>query len=138
MDESYYREELLDHYNNPRNKRDIKDANAVASESNPNCGDKIIVMMKINDGLVEDVSFQGEGCAISMAFASKMTEELKGKKLDEIGKLNSIFALSFFPGQISPARIKCALLGFSTMKEAIDNYEGGNKRKVMQANNEDE
>jgi len=122
MDESYYREELLDHYNNPRNKRDINDANAVASESNPNCGDKIVVMLKIENNKIKDASFQGEGCAISMAFASKMTEELKGKDIEEIKSLDSSFALSFFPGQISPGRIKCALLGFSTMKHAIEKY----------------
>ncbi len=123
VDETYYREELLAHYRDPQNRRDLPGANAVASHANTSCGDRIVVMLKVEAGVIEDVAFQGTGCAISMAFASKLTEDLKGRKVEEVHRLDPSYALSFFPGQITPARVKCALLAFATAKDAIALYK---------------
>ena len=78
-----YQQVIMDHKKNPRNFREITDANHMAHGNNPLCGDALVVYVKLNGEIIEDVSFQGSGCAISVASASLMTETLKGKTLEE-------------------------------------------------------
>src|SRR5579859_2524002 len=78
-----YQEVILDHYKKPHNFRALPDANGKLEGYNPLCGDKITVYLKVEDGIVKDISFQGTGCAISTASASMMTDSLKGKTLDQ-------------------------------------------------------
>jgi len=94
-----YKEVILDHYKNPRNKREMPDAELSCSKNNPLCGDEITVFVHEDDGKVLDVSFVGQGCSISQSSASMMTETVAGKARDEVdalvealGKAESVFA----------------------------------------------
>jgi nitrogen fixation NifU-like protein len=118
MDE-LYRDFILDHYRNPRNAGTLEQPDASFEDNNPLCGDKIRMDLKIRDGVVEDVKFNGRGCAISQASASLLTEEIKGKPIaavDRIGKDDILASLGI---NISAARMKCALLGLKVLKQAL-------------------
>ena len=91
--------------------------------SNPLCGDRITLMLGIRDGVVAEVGFTGRGCAISQASASLLTDEIKGKPLDEVAKLNTQDLLDLLGIEISPARLKCALLSLDTLEHALS--DGG-------------
>lgn len=136
-----YQEVILDHGNNPRNFRDIKDATCHAHGNNPLCGDRFVIYLKINKNhVIEDVSFIGNGCAISVASASIMTELVKGKTIIETAQLFNHFhtvcteeeiedsniseedkeKLSVLAGvRAFPIRVKCATLAWHTMNAAI-------------------
>ncbi len=132
-----YQEILLEHNSRPRNFRRVDDASATAEGYNPLCGDQITLYLKIVDGVVEDVGFQGVGCAISRASASMMTQSIKGRSLDEargvfdafhnmithpneepdydtLGDLETLAGVNEYP-----ARIKCAVLPWHTMRSAL-------------------
>ncbi len=112
-----YRDYILDHYKNPRNAGDLPDATHRYHDTNPLCGDEITMMLKVGEsGVVDDVRFIGRGCAISQASASILTEEVKGKTLDELRALDRDHVLGNLGITISPARIKCALLGLKALK----------------------
>lgn len=113
-----YRDYILDHYKNPRNFGELAGATHSYHDTNPLCGDEITMHLLVDDGTVRDVRFQGRGCAISQASASILTEEVKGKKLDEIRGIDRDHVLSNLGITISPARIKCALLGLKSLKGA--------------------
>lgn len=131
-----YQEVIMDHNKKPRNFREMTDANHLAHGNNPLCGDALVVFLKLNGDVIEDVSFQGSGCAISVASASLMTEALKGKSLAEaevlydmvhkqmtgeeidqsaMGKLEVLSGVKEFP-----ARVKCATLSWHTLHAAMD------------------
>ena len=118
MDE-LYRDFILDHYRNPRNAGTIEDADASFEDINPLCGDKIRMDLKIRDGIITDVKFKGRGCAISQASASLLTEDIKGKSLTDINKISREDVLANVGINISPARLKCALLGLKVLKLAL-------------------
>ena len=132
-----YQQVIMDHKKKPRNFREIADANHMAHGNNPLCGDALVVYVKMNGDVIEDVGFQGNGCAISVASASLMTESLKGKTLAEAevlydnvhkaltgeddaaelsGKLQVLAGVKEFP-----ARVKCATLSWHTVHAAVDN-----------------
>ncbi|HEX4744583.1 MAG TPA: SUF system NifU family Fe-S cluster assembly protein [Candidatus Limnocylindria bacterium] len=112
-----YRDYILDHYKNPRNAGELPDATHRYHDTNPLCGDEITMMLKVDDaGVVDDVRFIGRGCAISQASASILTEEVKGKTLDELRSLDRDHVLGNLGITISPARIKCALLSLKALK----------------------
>ncbi len=113
-----YRDYILDHYKNPRNQGELEGATNTYSDSNPLCGDELSMALRIEDDRVADVRFNGKGCAISQASASILTEEIKGKTLDEIKAIDRDHILENLGIQISPARIKCALLSLKTLKGA--------------------
>ena len=113
-----YRDYILDHYKNPRNSGDLVGATNTYQDSNPLCGDEITMALLIDDDRVKDVRFKGRGCAISQASASMLTEEIKGKTLDEVRAIDRQHILENLGIPISPARIKCALLGLKTLKGA--------------------
>jgi nitrogen fixation NifU-like protein len=113
-----YRDYILDHYKNPRNSGDLPGATNKYQDSNPLCGDEITMALLIEGDLVKDVRFKGRGCAISQASASILTEEIKGKTLDEVKAIDRQHILENLGIPISPARIKCAMLGLKTLKGA--------------------
>ena len=115
-DDQFYREYILDHYKNPRNFGRLPDADISHEEENPLCGDVIGMDLKLQDGVIEDVRFHGRGCAISQASASLLTERLKGMPLDDAKKINKDDVLGELGIEISPARIKCALLSLKVLK----------------------
>ena len=118
MDE-LYRDFILDHYRNPRNAGTIEKPDASFEDINPLCGDKIRMDLSIRDGMVTDVKFKGRGCAISQASASLLTEEIKGKSLAQIEAIGKDEVLANVGINISPARLKCALLGLKVLKLAL-------------------
>jgi nitrogen fixation NifU-like protein len=119
-----YRDYILDHYKNPRNSGDLPGATNTYQDSNPLCGDEITMALLIDGDLVQDVRFKGRGCAISQASASILTEEIKGKTLDEVKAIDRQHILENLGIPISPARIKCAMLGLKTLKGAAWGLSG--------------
>jgi len=115
-DDEFYREYILDHYKNPRNYGRLEHPDITHEEDNPLCGDVVGMDFKIKDGVIEDIRFHGRGCAISQASASLLTERLKGIALDQAKKIDKNDVLGELGIQISPARIKCALLPLKVLK----------------------
>ncbi len=136
-----YQEVVFDHNRNPRNFRKMEDADRTVEGHNPLCGDRITLYLKFDDGRIADVSFQGQGCAISTASASLMTEIVKGKtleeaehlfeafhqivtgrdddlKLEELGKLAVLAGVRQYP-----SRIKCATLPWHSLEAALKGEE---------------
>jgi nitrogen fixation protein NifU and related proteins len=122
--DSMYAEIILDHYKHPRNFGALIGGNAAARDVNTLCGDAIEMNLRIKDGRIEDVCFSGSGCAISQAAASMLTEEVKGKSLDDVRKMDRASIVKMLGIDVSPARIKCALLSLKVLKIAIYNYLG--------------
>ncbi|MBJ7603170.1 MAG: SUF system NifU family Fe-S cluster assembly protein [Candidatus Dormibacteraeota bacterium] len=116
VDDQFYREYILDHYKNPRNFGRLEKPDVSHEELNPLCGDVIGMDFKLAEGRIEDVRFHGRGCAISQASASLLTERLKGMPLEEARKISKEEVLEELGIQISPARIKCALLSLKVVK----------------------
>ncbi|VVB65394.1 Iron-sulfur cluster assembly scaffold protein IscU 2 [Candidatus Gugararchaeum adminiculabundum] len=120
-----YREIILDHYKNPRNKGTLKAPDAKWRENNPLCGDVLEMQLKISkDKKLEDIKFSGDGCAISLSSASILTEMVKGKPLDEILKIDKKKLLGELGIDPGPSRIKCALLSLKVLKMAVYSYLG--------------
>ena len=133
-----YQEVILDHNRSPRNFGPLEDADLQAEGYNPICGDRLKIAVKVDEGVVIDVRFQGSGCAISQASASLMTEGIKGKTLAEARALFDNFhrlvtdqtapaddaglgKLTVFAGvRDYPARVKCAILAWHTLRAAVD------------------
>ena len=132
-----YQQVILDHGRNPRNFREIEAATATANGFNPLCGDQITVFIGMEDGRIEDISFQGKGCAICTASASMMTQQVKHKTTNEVETLFQAFhnmvagggdppgeeigKLSVFQGvRKYPIRVKCATLPWHTLKASLE------------------
>jgi nitrogen fixation NifU-like protein len=133
-----YQDTILDHYRQPRNFGHLDNANCAAEGFNPLCGDKLSLYLRVRDGIIEDIHFEGSGCAIATASASLMTECLKGKSqaealkllknfhgaitgvlpVGDLGKLEVLAGISEFP-----ERVKCATLAWHTMKAALENNQ---------------
>lgn len=113
-------EYILDHYKNPRNFGTIDDADLSYEEGIPSCGDVIRLDLKIRDNILDDVKFSGTGCAISQASVSILTENVTGKEVGEIISFTDQDMLKALGGQVSPIRFKCALLGLSVLKKALN------------------
>jgi nitrogen fixation NifU-like protein len=114
-----YREQILEHYKRPRNYGELEDFDLEFEDVNPFCGDEIRVQLKLDDqGRVGAVAFSGKGCAISQAAASLLSEELGGKSVEELLRLDKDFVLDLLGIEISATRMKCALLGLKVIKSA--------------------
>ncbi|GBD94539.1 nifU-like protein [bacterium BMS3Abin05] len=140
--EELYQEIILDHYRHPRNKGKIEDPDIHEHATNPLCGDEIDISAKVENGVIKEVKFSGQGCSISQSSASLLTEALKGKTLEEaetfiaafremlaghelpedtgidFGELEALRGVTKFP-----ARLKCATLAWNTAQEAIKAFE---------------
>lgn len=115
-----YRDEILEHYRRPHNFGTLPSPDAVHEGSNPLCGDRITLMLGIGaSGTIDEVAFTGRGCAISQASASLLTDGIKGKRLEEVARLGSQDVLDDLGIDISPARLKCALLSLETLQGAL-------------------
>ena len=119
-----YRDYILEHYRRPHNFGVIDNPDASYEGANPLCGDRITLMLGVKDGIVDRVAFTGRGCAISQASASLLTDEIKGKPVDEVARLTSQDVLDLIGIEISPARLKCALLSLDTLEHAIAEADG--------------
>jgi nitrogen fixation protein NifU and related proteins len=115
-----YRDEILEHYRQPHNFGTLEHPDAVHEGHNPLCGDRITMMLAISeDGTVRDVAFSGRGCAISQASASLLTDEIRGRRLSDVEALTNQDILDLLGIEISPARLKCALLSLDTLQRAL-------------------
>ena len=114
-----YRDYILEHYRRPHNFGVLDDANASHEGSNPLCGDRITLQLRLSGGQIAGVGFTGRGCAISQASASLLTDEIKGKSVGDAAKMTSADVLDLLGIDISPARRKCALLSLETMQHAL-------------------
>lgn len=117
MDESIYREQIIDLYEYPLNHGQLETADWSYEEDNPLCGDVIRIEVKLDDQQrVAEVAWSGDGCAISQAAASLLTEEIKGKTLDEVRAFDKDELLDLVGVKLSMARVKCALLSLKVLK----------------------
>lgn len=116
---SIYQDVILDHYQYPRNQGKISHPTSSVDVSNPLCGDKLHMDVKTSDGKVSEISFDGEGCAISIASSSMLTEYAKGKKIKELSKLDKDFVLELLKIELTPNRLKCALLSWEALIKAL-------------------
>ncbi len=117
--DDFYRENILDHYKYPRYKGRLENPDIKFRDVNPTCGDDITFELKIEDDKVTDVAFNGHGCAISMASASMLAEELMDKRLDEVKAMDKQFVLDLLGIPIGPVRLKCALLPLKVVKAGV-------------------
>lgn len=131
-----YREILLDHYRRPRNRGRLANATVHREGANPVCGDEVAIDVRIGDHTIEAIAFEGQGCSISQSSVSLMTERLKGRPVEEArevaGKFEAMLVDGAEPdaslGDLEalqgvakfPVRVKCALLGWKVLREAID------------------
>ena len=114
-----YRENILDHYKNPRNAGHLDHPTATADGVNPLCGDELSVELEIEGDTVQDVRFNGRGCAISQAAASMISDVVKGKTVAEVRALGSEDVLEELGIPLSPIRLKCALLSVNVLRVAL-------------------
>jgi nitrogen fixation NifU-like protein len=120
-----YRELILDHYKNPRNHGLLERADAQAEGQNPLCGDEVSVSVRLGEGdVIEDVGFEGRGCAISQAATSMLTDLVKGKTADEVAALPKEALLDELGIPLTPVRLKCAILGLGVLKVALHRAKG--------------
>jgi nitrogen fixation protein NifU and related proteins len=122
MQHSLYKEELLEHYHSPLNFGVLDSADVSARQLNPFCGDDIEMFIKISKNTVTDIAFRGKGCAISIAAASLLTEEVKHKSVDRLTKLAESDMLDLLGIEVSETRKKCALLPLSVLKDCLNHY----------------
>ena len=131
-----YRRVIMDHYKNPRNKGSIEDGALTIDMNNPTCGDRIHLTLQVEDGKIQNAKFDGEGCSISMASASMMTQAVKGKTVEEALQLSTTFSEMMLGKDYDdsieledieslsgvsqfPARIKCATLAWKAMEKGV-------------------
>jgi nitrogen fixation protein NifU and related proteins len=126
MTDDLYREVILDHYKNPRGHGLIDDADAQAEGQNPLCGDEVTIYVAFApDGdTIDEVKFKGRGCAISQAATSMLTEMVRGRSATEVATLPRDELLEEIGIPLTPIRLKCALLGLSTLKLALHKAKG--------------
>lgn len=133
--DTLYRQVIMDHYKHPRNRGTFEDESLTVEMNNPTCGDRIFLQFKLDGDVVEDVRFTGEGCSISLASASMMTQAIKGKKIDEALQMSENFSKMMLGQEVDieafglediealqgvanfPARIKCATLAWKAMEK---------------------
>ena len=121
-----YRDYILEHYRSPHNFGPIEAPSGQFEGSNPLCGDRITLQLRVRDGQVEAVGFTGRGCAISQASASLLTDEIKGKPLADVEAFRADDLLELLGIDISPARLKCAMLSHDTLRHVLDELGAGN------------
>ena len=114
-----YRDYILEHYRRPHNFGVIDEPSASFEGSNPLCGDRITMQLRVRGGVLDQVAFTGRGCAISQASASLLTDEVKGKAVDEAAAFRADDLLELLGIEISPARMKCAMLSLETLQKAV-------------------
>ncbi|WP_099159993.1 Fe-S cluster assembly sulfur transfer protein SufU [Virgibacillus ndiopensis] len=135
--DTLYRQVIMDHYKNPRNRGSVDGDALTVDMNNPTCGDRIQLQMKVEDGFVTDAKFDGEGCSISMSSASMMTQAIKGKQIDDALNMSTMFSKMMLGEDVDtdeldfgdiaalqgvsqfPARIKCATLAWKALEKGV-------------------
>jgi nitrogen fixation protein NifU and related proteins len=122
--DDFYRENILDHYRNPRNRGHLEQPSATAEGVNPLCGDELSVELLVEDGVITDVRYNGQGCAISQAAASMLSDAVKGKPVSQVSSVGKEDVLDELGIPLSPIRLKCALLSVGVLKVALNQLTG--------------
>ncbi len=123
--EQLYRELILDHYKNPRNHGLLEHADAVAEGQNPLCGDEVSVSVRLGEGdVIEEVGFEGRGCAISQAATSMLTDLVRGRTAQAVATMPKEELLEEIGIPLTPVRLKCAILGLGVLKVALHKARG--------------
>lgn len=118
-----YREQFMEIYKNPQNKGVLGDITVSAYENNEFCGDNLTLYLKIHDDVIEEASYDGDACAVSIASSEMVVEKIKGKKLSDAKKINKEDVLEMLGTDLTTSRIKCATLVLNALKNAIEGYE---------------
>lgn len=139
--DTLYRQVIMDHYQKPRNRGVLEDSSLTVDMNNPTCGDRIRLQLRLEDGIVKDARFEGEGCSISMASASMMTQAIKGKSIEDALRMSHAFSNMITGKEVDadgldlgdiealqgvskfPARIKCATLAWKAMEKGVQDEE---------------
>lgn len=135
--DTLYRKVIMDHYKNPKNRGTIEGDALTVEMNNPTCGDRIQLQIQVEDGIVKDAKFDGEGCSISMASSSMMTQAIKGKRIEDALNMSKTFSSMMLGEDVDteeadfgdiealqgvsqfPARIKCATLAWKAMEKGV-------------------
>lgn len=117
---SFYREKILDHYKNPRNAGVLQNADCVKRLDNPLCGDSVAVFVKLRDNRIEDMRFESEGCAISIAAMSMLSEKVKGMSAAAVTALGEKDVIALLGIQLTPSRLKCGMLGLNALQACLE------------------
>lgn len=117
-----YREEILDHYRNPRNSGSLEKALEAEGE-NPSCGDHTHVYLEVEEGQVKKMAHETDGCAVSTSATSILSREIEGMPVEEVEGLDRDWMLEKLGIEVSPMRVKCAVLGLKTVQEAISSNQ---------------
>ena len=126
-----YRQIILDNYKNPSNKGKLLNPTVVIEDANPLCGDHLEVYLKIKEGLLKDISFEGKGCALSIASASILSQEVKNMAIEDIKKFSREDVYALLGIDISPGRNKCVMLSLTAIKKGIFEYEKNQEDKKV-------
>ncbi|MDC3412345.1 SUF system NifU family Fe-S cluster assembly protein [Aquibacillus sp. 3ASR75-11] len=139
--DTLYRQVIMDHYKNPRNRGSLDKESMTIDMNNPTCGDRIQLHILVEDGIVKDAKFEGEGCSISLSSASMMTQAIKGKEVQDALKMSKLFSDMMVGKDIDedglelediqalqgvskfPARIKCATLAWQAFEKGVSEEE---------------
>jgi nitrogen fixation protein NifU and related proteins len=122
--EELYRDNILDHYKNPRSHGEIERADAQAEGMNPLCGDEVTISVALDGDTIEDIKFRGRGCAISQAATSMLMEMVKGRGAADVADMSRDELLEEVGIPLTPVRLKCALLGLGVLKVALHRARG--------------
>jgi nitrogen fixation protein NifU and related proteins len=125
--DSIYREIILEHYQHPRNRGTLDPADFTYEDTNPLCGDEVRIDVRVDGDRVSEIKFSGRGCAVSQASASILTEMVEGKTLDEVRAIGKDELLDEIGIPVSPARMKCALLGLKVLKAGVYGIDHANE-----------
>lgn len=117
-----YSDILLDHFRHPRNYGDLTAPDISYEDFNPLCGDRIRIEVRVNNSIVEEARFKGDGCAISLAAASLLTELIRGVHTDELATFSDERLIAALESDIKPARIPCALLSLEALRAGLKAY----------------
>ncbi|SRR5690625_3859226 len=139
--DTLYRQVIMDHYKHPRNRGVLDNSDLIVEMNNPSCGDRIMLHLHVADGEIKDVKFEGEGCSISMASASMMTQAVKGKKVSDALSISSYFSKMMIGEEVDvgnldladiqalqgvskfPARIRCATLAWEALEKGVNHND---------------
>jgi nitrogen fixation protein NifU and related proteins len=124
MMDDFYRENILDHYKNPRNAGHLEAPTATAEGVNPLCGDELSIELQVDDGIVTDVRYNGRGCAISQAAASMLSDTIKGRRVGDLAGVGKDDVLEELGIPLTPIRLKCAMLSVGVLKVALNQVTG--------------
>lgn len=120
-----YRENILDHYGNPRNEGTLENPDISHERENPVCGDVVRLDIKLEDGKVKEARFSGQGCVISMASSSMFTEEIHGKTISELKEMDEEDIFEMLGLELGPSRFHCGVLPLRVLQEALAEWEEG-------------